>query len=193
MGIDWTRLTVPGNACFSPTAIHLKSAPFLDVDSNGEETWVPLGQAFIPSPMGNPKDHNGDGPRYVELTNAPTEIKYGEFGTHGEAPVAAVPLTCTNNGGTAAGQLLFSVAVYTRVNGQLKLLRLIAPQQALRQGSHVTLIRVGRISSDGVTVNETWYGPNDADCCATGEAISLWRYEAGTLRHVETRVTRRPK
>jgi len=190
--VDWARVTVTGRACFSSKPIRLHPKTFLDVDERGTETRVRYGAALIPSAKGYPEDPSGNGPSYVQLTNTPTAIKYGRFGGQGQVPVAAVPFTCDNNGGTASGQLLFSIALYTRANGGLHLLGLITPRQE-RNDNHVTLLEIGSFSTSGLTVQEAWYGPSDATCCPTGQAISTWQYDAGKLCYVATRITKQAK
>jgi hypothetical protein len=188
--VDWTRLAAPGRACFSSEPIRLRPAPYVDVDLQGNETVVPQGQALVPSDQGQPADPGGVGPRYVRLTDVATTVRYGSFGTGGRVPVAAVQLVCDNNGGTAAGQLLFSIAVYTVRDEELRLLALITPRQQLPD-NHVTVIEVGQLSPSGLSVDEAWYGPEDATCCPTGRATSRWEYADGGLRPAGTRITRR--
>jgi hypothetical protein len=149
------------------------------------------GEALIPSRQGQPKQPGGSGPTYVHLTLDPAEIKYGYLDAPHRVAAAAVRFVCDNNGGTAAGQILFSIGVYTNTDDRLDLLGLIVPKQDPNLG-HVTIISVQAISSAGVSVSEYWYGPNDGDCCPTGRAVSSWRYEHGGLRYVGTRITARP-
>src|SRR5207248_3942676 len=98
-------------------------------------------------------------------------IVYGDFESPGVSD-AVVPLACSNNGGTADGQLLFSLAAFSGATGPRNLL-------------HVTLIgqtRHGVVITPGeVRVTEYFYGPHDGTCCDSGLAMTTWHYRNGTL------------
>jgi len=160
--VDWNNVAVPGRSCLLTHDIQLHG-----------------GRALLPdNTNGHPVRPGSNGTRYDDLElNGP--VVYGDF--EGGAPDdAAVSLGCSNNGGTADGAILYSVAVYSGRTGRPVSLGLITPQH---QPEHVlpTLLTVAAITPGTITVHEDWYGPNDMTCCPRGRATTTWTLSAGKL------------
>jgi hypothetical protein len=172
--VDWNNSSVPGRACFRSDDIRLHD-----------------GNVLLPDNVhGRPVRPGSDGVRYDQL-GLGGRVAYGDFQGDGHDD-AAVPLDCNNNGGTADGLLLNSVAVYSGRTGAPTYLGLITPRH---QPEHVlpTLLSVASITSGTITVHEAWYGPNDMTCCPHGRATSTWSLSAGKVVPVATKITALPK
>jgi hypothetical protein len=118
-------------------------------------------------------------------------IRYGDLDGDGHAEAAAT-VNCSNGGGTAAGQLRFAGVIYSVRARTLRTLAVVAPRQPYTGPAHVPLL-IATIAGGRVIAHESWYGPADGDCCASGRAHTIWRYAHGRLRVVRTVVDRPPK
>ena len=169
---NWNDVTVPGRACRQSQPVRLLH-----------------GKARIPDPRGYP-DHPG-GRRYYNLQAPPNGIFYGDL-EGGGASDAALPLQCDNNGGTADGQLLFSIAVFSGSGGTRHLLGLITPR-IQPKGVHVTIVGTFNnavvISTGRLLAREVFYGTHDPTCCPSGRATTTWNYHDGRLQPGPSRVT----
>jgi hypothetical protein len=171
--VGWPNETLPGAVCKSSTPIHLhhhvaqiEHTGFGDVDSFGSD------------------------PDLVEVTAA-DDVTYGRLG--GVGPAVAVDVTCSNNGGTADGQIRFADVVFSGSATSVRPVGLITPQQPHRlHASHVPLLGKVKWVHGRIVVAEYWYGPNDPTCCASGRATTTWAYRTGKLTAVRTVVTKRP-
>jgi hypothetical protein len=171
---DWKNIAAPGQACLTVRDVRLSN-----------------GSALIPDPKnGIPINPSGNGQRFDRLQEGPAEVTYGDL-EDDQHPVAVVPLACSNNGGTADGVILYSLAVYSGRTGKLQLLGLITPR---RQPANelATLLDHPQISPGAITVDEAWYGPRDGTCCPTGRATSSWNYSAGRLQPGHTEIDAYP-
>jgi hypothetical protein len=119
-------------------------------------------------------------------------VVYGDVDGDGR-PEAAVRVVCSNLGGTAAGQLAFSVVVFTSGPRSPRLIGVITPRQPRTADVHVPIVGPVRITHGRVMASEAWYGPRDGDCCPSGQARTSWRYVAGQLRPGATVVLRKPR
>jgi hypothetical protein len=118
-------------------------------------------------------------------------VTYGQLG--GVGPAAAVDVVCSNNGGTADGQIRFAEVVFSGSATNARAVGLITPQQPYRAKlSHVPLLGKVKWANGRIVVAEYWYGPNDPTCCASGRATTTWAYRTGKLTAVRTVVTKRP-
>lgn len=169
---DLKNVSVPGSACLQSHPIQLRD-----------------GKARIADARGNPSPPSGTGARYVNLS----EFGGVTFGDLESADVsdAAVSLTCDNNGGTADGVLLYSLAVFSGRTGHPVLLGLVTPRQ---QPAHELPTLFGDVNLSGgqLTVREFFYGPKDRTCCPTGRAETTWGYRNGALVVLSTKVTTKP-
>src|SRR5262249_47890744 len=103
--VDWRNVAVPGRSCLRSESIRLHDGTVLLRDDR----------------RGHPKTSDIDGPRYDQLVL--DRVEYGDFEGAGEDD-AAVLLNCNNNGGTADGALLNSIAIYSGRTGAPRLLGL---------------------------------------------------------------------
>lgn len=176
-------MTAPGAACQSDQPIHLHN--------EGPVGDRPYGTALIPDEQHGYPDPPGaaSGPRYDRLIYSGA-VTYGDFTGDGHDD-ALVSLNCNNNGGTAAGALLYSLVAYTGGTGTLEYVGLITPRQQPpdeRPGlPNATGVRPGTID-----VEEDWYGPNDPDCCPSGRAMTTWVYADGQIHPGSMKVTAEP-
>lgn len=169
--VDWNSASEPGSACFAKGWVRMR---------HGAARWRN-------DKLGTP-DPPLDGPNYVNLSVGP--VFYGNLTGDGTS-FAAVGLLCDNNGGTADGQLLFSIAVYSGASGHRRLVGLITPRVE-RPGMHVTIIQSLTMRRGRIIVPEYFYGPYDGTCCASGRAISTWIYKSGRLIWHRSVITRQP-
>lgn len=172
-GVDWNDVAVPGRSCLHANDIRLHHGHALLRDNT----------------KGHPIKPGSNGVRYDQLVlNGP--VVYGDFegDAHGDA---AVPLDCNNNGGTADGDILNSVAVYSGRTGKLHYLGLITAQHQ-RRNVLPTLLSIRSVARGALTVQESWYGSDDMTCCPKGKATTRWTMSAGKVVPVEARVTASP-
>jgi hypothetical protein len=164
--IDWRNVSVPGTTCLTSGEIQLRNGSALIPDDN----------------RGHPTQPGAGGQRYDSLEEI-LPVTFGDV--EGGQVDAAVPLYCNNNGGTADGALLYSLAVYSGRKGTVHFLGLITPRH---QPADVlpTLLSDVRMSSGMITVSELWYGPRDGTCCPSGKSTTIWKYSAGHLQPAST-------
>lgn len=171
--VGWQNEPLPGPVCKSSRAIRLHHhvaqiahTGFGDVNSSGSD------------------------PDLVRVAAA-YEVTFGQLG--GVGPAAAVDVVCSNNGGTADGQIRFADVVFAGSASSAHSIGLITPQQPRRaKVSHVPLLGKVKWVGGRIVVPEYWYGPNDPTCCASGRATTTWAYRHGKLKAVRTVVTKRP-
>jgi hypothetical protein len=171
--VGWQNETLPGAVCRATRPIrlhdHIAQIPhtgFGDVNSSGSN-------------------------RDLVHVAAAYDVTYGQLG--GVGPAAAVDVACSNNGGTADGQIRFADIVFSGSATSVRPVGLITPQQPHRaKVSHVPLLGKVKWVDGRIVVAEYWYGPNDPTCCASGRATTTWAYRTGKLTAVRTAVTKRP-
>jgi hypothetical protein len=135
-------------------------------------------------------DSLGSNPDLVRVAAA-YDVTYGRLG--GVGPAAAVDVVCSNNGGTADGQIRFADVVFSGSATRVRSVGLITPRQPhSSNASHVPLLGKVKWVDGRIVVAEYWYGPNDPTCCASGRATTTWTYRAGKLAAVRTVVSKRP-
>jgi len=172
--VSWANEKLPGAVCKSRGPIDLRKhlaqiahTGFGDVNSSGAD-------------------------RDLVLVAAAYGVTYGQLSGVGSA--AAVDVLCSNNGGTADGQIRFADVVFGGSASGPHPLGLITPQQPESSNlSHVPLLGKPKWVGGRIVVPEYWYGPSDPTCCASGRATTTWAYSAGKLTVVRTVVTTRPK
>jgi hypothetical protein len=171
--VGWQNETLPGVTCKanSPIRLHnhvaqISHTGFGDVNSSGSN-------------------------RDLVQVAAAYDVTYGQLG--GVGPAAAVDVVCSNNGGTADGQIRFAEVVFSGSATNARSVGLVTPQQPHRaKVSHVPLLGKVKWVNGRIVVAEYWYGPNDPTCCASGRATTTWAYRTGKLTAVRTVVTKRP-
>lgn len=171
--VGWQNETLPGAVCraSSPIRLHdhiaqISHTRFGDVDSFGSN------------------------PDLVGVAAA-YHVTYGQLDGVGHA--AAVDVVCSNNGGTADGQIRFADVVFSGSATGVRPVGLITPRQPHgSKVSHVPLLGKVKWIDGRIVVAEYWYGPNDPTCCASGRATTTWAYRSGKLTAVRTVVTKRP-
>jgi hypothetical protein len=171
--VGWQNETLPGAACKanSPIRLHnhvaqISHTGFGDVNSSGSN-------------------------RDLVQVAAAYDVTYGQLS--GVGPAAAVDVVCSNNGGTADGQIRFAEVVFSGSATNARAVGLITPQQPhLAKVGHVPLVGKVKWVNGRIVVAEYWYGPNDPTCCASGRATTTWAYRTGKLTAVRTVVTKRP-
>ena len=166
-------MTVPGAAC-------LQTRQLLQVRNGGLR---------IRDRRGYP-DRPGGVP-YFNLTGSLNGIVYGDLEGGGVSD-AAVPLMCDNNGGSADGQLLFSIAIFSGKGGDRHLIGLITPR-VQPKADHVTIIgtfdNAVMVAPHRLLIREVFYGTHDPTCCPSGRATTTWTYQFGRLTPAASQVT----
>lgn len=102
---------------------------------------------------------------------------YGRLDPFGEA--AALPVTCNNTGGTAAGDLGAAYVIVVERDGHLLSLAELVPQSDV--GDRPSTLRGVAFRGDSIVAFEHWYRSEDATCCPSGTAETAWTPRAGTL------------
>ena len=125
--------------------------------------------------------HSGFGPLEVS-TSGPA---YGNLG--GGQQVAALQVWCSNQGGTAAGQLAEGLIVFSGTGGKLHSLGTLTPQYRPRSAAHIPFIAVKSIGAERIVANEFWYVSSDADCCPSGRASTTWHWNGRSFKPGRTR------
>ena len=156
---------------------------------------VDWGDIAIPGQMcevsGNIQLHDGTA-TVSDSGLGPLDVGLGAvtrgFLAHGFG-VAALNILCSNQGGTAAGQLADGIVVFTDA-GQPRFLGLLTPQYREPQASHIPFIAVEHIDTQGhIATAEYFYTPSNADCCPTGRAITIWKWTGRTFIPGRTTIT----
>jgi hypothetical protein len=164
--IDWRKVVLPGGVCGSSQPIRRRThygEAYVHADVN-----LPWWNPVAVSSWGRPVfgDLDGDG-----------------------RDEAALHVNCDNGGGTAAGQLQFSDAVFEAHGRTLRLIGIVKLQQPLDlRAGHVPVGFVHRIERGRITTHEAWYGPYDGTCCGSGRVGTTWDYRAGRLAPRRIRV-----
>jgi hypothetical protein len=169
--IDWRKVLLPGGACGSsrPIRFHRSSSGYWGAAIHPDVDlvwWNPV--AVFP----------------------PSDVSVGRLANGHQD--AAVVVGCANDGGTADGQLAFSVVVFEAVGRTLRVAGILRPHAPLNPYlGHVPLVSVKRMSRGQVVVGETWYGAYDGTCCGSGRATTVWTYRGGHF-HPHTSFVHKP-
>jgi hypothetical protein len=171
--VAWTNVTVPAEVCPG------LSQPVMLTATSG--LGAAYGSATIPAPVGHqfgtPDDLIEEG-----------GVFYGPLEPVGN--VAALYVWCSNTGGTADGQIQNSLVVYSWVSGQLSVLATLTPQQLGDGGSHVPYFDESAggitISTGSITTKELFYGGQDATCCPSGRATTVWIFNGHAFSPITT-------
>ena len=128
--------------------------------------------------------HSGYGPLEVS-TSGPS---YGDLGDGQQ--VAALQVWCSNQGGTAAGQLVQGIVVFSGARGTLHPLGTLTPQYHPRSATHIPYLAVTSIGAERIVTTEYWYASTDADCCPSGRASTTWHWTGHTFTPTPTTIRR---
>ncbi|WP_190091767.1 hypothetical protein [Streptomyces melanogenes] len=123
-----------------------------------------------------------DGPEQnmpQDVSASADKVAYGDLtGDHHDE--AALPVLCANHNSTAAGQRAMGVMVFDGADHPLRLIGTLVGQQP-RLGEPPNFLEIWQITPGKIVATETFYGPGDANCCASGKATDTWTFESGKL------------
>lgn len=174
----WADMTVPPGVC-----PHLSQPVKLSpITADSGRT---IGSATIPAPAGLDLGIS-------DVVIDETAVYYGTLSRG--LDVAAVYVWCTNTGGTADGQIQSSLVVYRAAGGQPSLVATLTPQQpSAPDGHHVAFFDGSGVAISGTTITtkELWYGGQDATCCPSGRATTVWTFD-GSSFSPQTTIDARP-
>jgi hypothetical protein len=134
---------------------------------------VPGGLCRVNGPI---QLHNGDA-RLSHSGFGPLDVSesgpgYGNLG-NGQR-VAVLPVWCSNQGGTAAGELAEGLVVFSGAGGHLHVLGTLTPQYRPHAGHvHIPFVAVKSVGSERIVTTEFFYTGSDADCCPSG-LTDIW-------------------
>lgn len=136
--------------------------------------------------------HNGDA-RLKHSGFGPLDVSeegpaYGNLG-HGQQ-VAALQVWCSNQGGTAAGQLAEGLVVFSGAGGRLHVLGTLTPQLRTGHAVHIPFVTIASIGAERVVTTEFFYTGSDADCCPSGRARTSWHWNGHSFKPGRTTVVR---
>ena len=156
--VDWADATLPGSLCRSPTPIRLR---------NGEA-------------LGVPSSFDGPSPNYPQDVQVDVRaLVYGDLTGDGHDE-AALPLRCNNHDSTAAGDTVATVLLFDGSTGDAALLGEVSSSQP-RLGEIPNAVTVRQLVPGRVVGDESFYGPDDAPCCPSGRASTVWPWTGGSL------------
>ncbi|MGW6063180.1 hypothetical protein [Streptomyces sp. NPDC055189] len=156
--VDWRSAEIPGTLCRSPKAIRLQGGAAVNV----------------------PSDFDGPEPDMPQDVAAGTdEIFYGDI-TGDDRDEAALPVLCANHNSTAAGQRAMGVLVFDGGAQELRLLGTLTSRKP-RLGEPPNLLKVERMEPGVITVRDSFYRADDANCCPSGKAMETWVHRKGHL------------
>jgi len=163
--VDWANVTVPAEVC-PGLSQPVKLTATTETGNGGT-----LGSATLPAPVGHQFGTPDD---LIEED----QVLYGSL-EPGEN-VAALHVWCSNTGGTSDGQIENSLVVYTLLSGQLTVLSTLTPQQQSEDGTHAPYFDGSAggitIENGSITTKELFSGPQDAVCCPSGRATTVWTF-----------------
>ncbi|MFF7764153.1 hypothetical protein [Streptomyces griseorubiginosus] len=155
---DWRNVEIPGTLCRSPKPIRLRDGSAINV----------------------PSDFDGPEPNFPQDVAALTDkIFYGDI-TGDNRDEAALPVLCANHDSTAAGQRAMGILVFDGGAQKLSVLGTLTSRKP-RLGEPPNLLKVDSMKPGGITVVDSFYLKDDANCCPSGEAEESWVYRKGRL------------
>jgi hypothetical protein len=128
--------------------------------------------------------HSGFGPLDVS-EQGPT---YGNLGNGQQ--VAALQVWCSNQGGTAAGELAEGLVVFSGAGGHLHVLGTLTPQLRTGHAVHIPFITARSIGAGHIVTTEFFYTGSDADCCPSGRALTSWHWNGHSFKPGRTTIIR---
>jgi hypothetical protein len=163
--VKWGEVTVPGRLCRVDHPIKLHH-----------------GDARLKHSGFGPLDVSETGPSYGNLAaGLPVAPQ----------PVAALQVWCSNQGGTAAGQLAEGLVVFSGAGGRLHVLGTLTPQYRPHAGHvHIPFVAVKSIGGERIVTTEFFYTGSDADCCPSGRALTTWHWNGHHFKPGRTTIIR---
>jgi hypothetical protein len=128
--------------------------------------------------------HSGFGP----LDVSETSVTYGNLG--GGQPVAALQVWCSNQGGTAAGELAEGLVVFSGAGGRLHVLGTLTPQYFPHTRVHIPFVTAKSIGAGRIVTTEFFYTRSNADCCPSGRALTTWHWNGHSFKPGRTTIVR---
>jgi hypothetical protein len=128
--------------------------------------------------------HSGFGPLDVSEQGP----AYGNLGNGQQ--VAALQVWCSNQGGTAAGELAEGLVVYSGAGGRLHVLGTLTPRLRTSHKVHIPFVTVKSIGAERIVTTEFFYHGADADCCPGGRALTTWHWNGHSFKPGRTTVIR---
>jgi hypothetical protein len=163
--VNWSHVRVPGATCGVPKPLRLNK-----------------GMAVVPYPG------NTDPSLKVIVEKLP-KVSYGNLNGAGQDE-AALGIECTTTAGTVDGEIEYSWVVYSVDSGVLKVIGTLQPQQpatAAKKAQHVPYFDGGpKFGPSTITLKELWYTGDDATCCPSVKATTVWRDEDGVMKATST-------
>ncbi|MET4660521.1 hypothetical protein ABID80_004247 [Streptomyces sp. PvP037] len=114
-----------------------------------------------------------------------TRPDYGD--TDGDNRDEAVVYVGCRDTVTMNAQIAAGYVVYAQVGKDLAILGSITPRR--KAGPYPTMLVRPEFAPGRIIVHEKWYRPNDAHCCPSGDATTVWSREGNRLTPGTTRVT----
>ncbi len=170
--VDWANVTLPGAACDAARPIRLHH-----------------GSAFITPIPRRWSQYSFAGRRGITVDSGRDAVVFGGLGGGGDDD-AALNVSCNNGGGTADGALLYSWVIFSGRSGRLSVVGVITPQVQPPE-LLPTLLTIAPAPGQ-ITAHEAFYGPDDATCCASGRATTIWTYAHGALHPGVPVITKHP-
>lgn len=134
-----------------------------------------IGSATIPAPAGLDTGT-------PDIVIDETAVFYGTL--QHDLDVAAVYVWCTNTGGTADGEIQSSLVIYKAIADEPVVVSTLTPQQpSSPDGHHVAYFDGSAVTISGstITAQELWYGSQDATCCPSGRATTVWTFNGSSF------------
>ncbi|MEV7790570.1 hypothetical protein AB0O68_01095 [Streptomyces sp. NPDC087512] len=119
----------------------------------------------------------------VEISRG-LRVQYGDTDEDGRDE-AVLSVGCSDEV-TMNDQIAMGFVVYTHAGNDLAVLGSITPRRKTDQ--YTTLLTGAEFAPGRIIVHEKWYRPNDAHCCPSGDATTVWLHEDGRLTPGTTRV-----
>ena len=179
--VNWATVTLPASACGASRPIRLHHPSSALNRTEGAAFFKPIPPRFAHDDF--------YGKRGVTVESGWDPVVFGDLGGNGTDDAGLV-YNCNNGGGTADGVLLDGWVIFTARGGKPSVVGVVTPRV---QPPNVlpTLVEI-TIKPGRITAHEFFYGANDATCCASGRATTIWTYASGTLRPGVPVITRRP-
>ncbi|GAP52614.1 predicted protein [Streptomyces azureus] len=157
--LNWADVPIPGEFCGVPGLVRLG----------------PTGEAMATS-------RTWGSVRVIRTKNT----LYGDTdGDHRDEAVAFVG--CDDNGATQNADIAVGYVVYAHAGKNLAVLGSITPRQ--KSTAYHTALAGAEFAPGQIIVHEKWYRPNDAHCCPSGDATTVWTREGNRLTPGVPRIT----
>ncbi len=161
--VAWGNVTVPPEVC-PGLSQPVKLTAMTDPSGT-------FGSATVPAPVGHQFGTPDDSVQEYQTL-------FGSLGP--DENVAALFVWCSNTGGTSDGDIENSLVLYSSVSGRLTVLSTLTPPQLSHDQSRAPYFDGSAggvtISNGSITTKEMFSGPQDAVCCPSGRATTVWTF-----------------